>query len=112
MAAPLAGIDPAMIDTKGRALSDQPVAIQVGLPPVDSKLIRGMIREPAKLVALPDSAKEWVKKLDDAFEEPRPVRIEHRETRSKEEILEELRRYEAERSGRVLQISEPGEKPF
>lgn len=93
----------------------EPTMIAVGLPKISKNLIRGVIQEPAKLVALPDEEKDrFVKSLElPELDEKKPAR-EPEVPKSREQILKELSDFEAKRKARenppILRIEDGGKK--
>ena len=112
--AALPGLDAASRRREGYDLT-APTMIAVGLPKISPKLIRGMIQEPAALVALPDGEKDrFVKSLGlPALDDPKPVR-EPEIPMTREQILKELSDFEEKRKAKakieppILRIEDGG----
>lgn len=91
----------------------EPVKITIGLPEIDRKLIRGVIREPAKLVAHSEDLSKFVKSLE--LPEEFVLKKEKAKEVSREEILaelEEIGRRPGKRMALPETIKDARQRPF
>lgn len=120
-AEPLPGICETENGERGRLAVE---SIPINLPKISEKLIRGEIREPKRLVALPEESREFVESLgrDDLIGQSEGIPIDREDRQAAVEahqfdkavIARQLQEKAAamEQSGKVIAIHDPSEKPF